>query len=46
MDLSDDAYKTCSICGKKRPRDLFWDSEKYDEVDDDVCSICAVGDYD
>ncbi len=44
MDRSDDGYRTCSRCGQKRPPDLFWDSEKYEEMDD-VCTICAVGDY-
>ncbi len=39
-----ETYRICSRCGERRPPDLFWDSDKYEEMDD-VCTICAVGDY-
>jgi hypothetical protein len=40
MELND-AYRVCDLCGVKRPLDLFWHSEDYEEVAD-VCSICRI----
>ena len=37
-----DPYRVCYLCGVKRPLDLFWHSENYEEVDV-ICSICAIG---
>ncbi len=36
-----DAYKVCDLCGVKRPLDLFWHSEAYEEVAE-ICSICGI----
>jgi hypothetical protein len=44
MDRRHDGYKICSVCGKRRPLNLFWDPEKYEE-ESEICTICAIGDY-
>ncbi len=43
MELNDDTYRVCDLCGIKRPLDLFWHSKDYEEVDE-ICSICRMFD--